>query len=145
MQKFFRLLLVEDDEERVTTFQSWLPDAVRLVRAPSARAALEIIQRDPGQVYGGVLLDHDLGQRALTEADQTLSGTQVARALIRYFSPDVPILVHSNNHTQVPALVRTLQAQGFWVTRIPYYSLTQEAFQAWLEEARALWADLTQT
>jgi hypothetical protein len=139
--RLFRLLLVEDDIGRVQDFRSWLPPWARLVWAQSAGQALGLIRRDRGRVYGGVLLDHDLGQRAMTADDESLSGTDVALALVEHFSIDIPILIHSTNQVQVPRVIRQLEDKGFWVTRMPFYDLTNAAFLAWLEEAHDLWEE----
>ncbi|MCU0834291.1 MAG: hypothetical protein MUC77_07630 [Chromatiaceae bacterium] len=140
--RFFRILLIEDDIERVQSVRTWLPPWARVVWAQSAGGALGLIRRDAGHVYGGVMLDHDLGQRAMTADDAALSGSDVALALIAHFSPDIPILVQSTNQVQVPRVVRQLEEQGFWVTRRPWYEMTEAAFLAWIEEARALWEEL---
>jgi hypothetical protein len=139
--RFFRLLLGEDNLGRVQDFRAWLPPWARLVWAQSAGQALGLIRRDRGRVYGGVLLDHDLAERAITEDDQSLSGSEVAIALIENFSADIPILIHSTNQVQVPRVVRQLEEAGFWITRIPYYHMTEEAFLAWLKEAHAIWEE----
>ena len=104
--RLFRLLLVEDDLGRVQEFRSWLPARVRLVWAQSAGAALGLIRRDRGHVYGGVLLDYDLNQRTITEDDETLSESDVTLALIVNFLIDTPILVHSMNWSQAPRVAR---------------------------------------
>jgi hypothetical protein len=62
-----------------------------------ADAALGLIQRDRGHVCGGVMLDHDLGERAMTGDDRPLSGSDVAPALIKHFSIDIPVLMHRTN------------------------------------------------
>ena len=108
---------------------------------PSAGSAIGLIRRDRCHVYGGVLLDHDLQQRAMTEDDESLSGSDVALSLIEHFSIDVPILIHSTNVVQVPQIHRQLEGRGFWVTRIPFYSLTEALFLDWLEEAREIWEE----
>lgn len=138
----FRLLLIEDDEGRERDFRTWLPPGVLLSWAQSAGTALGVIQRDAGHIWSGVLLDHDLAERARTEDDATLSGTDVALALMDHFSVDIPILIHSTNPVQAPRVARQLEEKGFWVTRIPYYHMTEDKFVAWVEEARAIWADL---
>jgi hypothetical protein len=140
--RFFRLLLIEDDVDRVQSVRTWLPPWARLVWAQSAGGALGLIRRDPGQVYAGVMLDHDLAQRAMTAEDAALSGSDVALALIAHFSPNIPILVHSTNQVRVPRVVRQLEEQGFWVTRLPWYEMTEAAFLAWIQEARELWEEL---
>lgn len=55
-----RILIVEDDDERVAKFRSWLPETMRIVHARSAGSAIGILQRDKGRVYAGIMLDHDL-------------------------------------------------------------------------------------
>jgi len=60
MQKSrIRILLVEDDNNRVNLIREWLPDDLYLVHAGSAGRALGIIQRDRG-AYAGIMLDYDL-------------------------------------------------------------------------------------
>lgn len=135
----FRLLVIEDNAERLKSFRAWTVGDLQIVWARSAGAALGLIQRDSGYVYGGVLLDHDLTELAITEADLGLSGTQVADALIQFFSPDVPILVHSTNIVQALRVVSRLEGAGFWVTHIPMHQLTRDAFACWTNEAKELW------
>jgi hypothetical protein len=140
--RVFRLLLIEDDILRVEDFRAWLPSWATLVWAQSAGSALGVIRRDTGRIYGGVLLDHDLEQRVMTVDDESLSGTDVALALVENFSTDVPILIHSMNHLKAPRVARQLEDRGFWVTRIPFYDLSEVRFRAWLEEARDIWEEL---
>lgn len=85
------------------------------------------------------MLDHDLAQRARTDDDLELSGTDVALVLMEHFCLDIPILVHSTNPIQASRVVRQLERKGFSVTHIPYYDLTERAFTDWMEEARGLW------
>lgn len=56
----FRTLIVEDDPERANILQDWLPDNVRPVVVTSAGKAMGVLARDRGNVYAGILLDHDL-------------------------------------------------------------------------------------
>jgi len=140
--RVFRLLLIEDDILHVEDFRAWLPAWATLVWAQSAGSALGVIRRDTGRVYGGVLLDHDLEQRVMTVDDESLSGTDVALALVEKFSTDVPILIHSMNHLKAPRVARQLEDRGFWVTRIPFYDFSEARFRAWLDEARDIWEEL---
>lgn len=138
----FRVLLIEDDIKRRHTFKNWLPDWARLVWAKSAGSAMGLIRRDAGRNYGAVLLDHDLVMRTITSEDNSLSGTDVAHALSRHFSIDIPILIHSINPARAPAIARLLDDKGFWVTRMPYDELTPSFFLEWLEEAHDIWLSL---
>lgn len=99
-----------------------------------------MIRRDHGHIYGGVLLNHDLAQRAMTEDDYSLSGTDVALALLEHFSIDTPMLIHSTNQVQVPRVVHQVENKGFYVTRIPFCEMTERALLTWLEEAYDLYA-----
>lgn len=108
----FRLLVIEDDEVREQQFRAWLPNDVLLRWAESAGTAVGVIRRDPGHVWSGVTLDHDLAPRARTEDDLGLPGIDVAWALMDHFSVDIPILVHSTNQVQAPRVVRQLERKG---------------------------------
>lgn len=135
---YLRLLIVEDNEERLECFRSWLPEDVRPVVATSAGRAIGIVQRDRGTVYAGILLDHDLVEQIVADGEQRFSGTHVTDAIITHVSVDVPILVHSMNFGRATAMVSKLEHAGFWVTRAPMSSLTQEKLGAWLEDVRAI-------
>jgi len=137
----FRILIVEDDPERADILQSWLPEGTRAVVVTSAGKALGLLTRDRGNVYAGILLDHDLQQQTAASSDLYLSGEQVAEAIIRYVAKDVPILVHSVNVQRAPVMVSKLEAAGFCVTRIPMDDLQKESLLEWLEHAREIWAD----
>jgi len=137
----FRILIVEDDPDRAATLQNWLPQDVRPVVVTSAGKAMGVLARDRGNVYAGILLDHDLQQQTAARSDLYLSGEQVAEAIIRYVAKNVPILVHSVNVQRAPVMVGKLEAAGFWVTRIPMDELQKEKLEAWLEDAREIWAD----
>jgi CheY-like chemotaxis protein len=139
LRPVFRLLVVEDDSERLDMFRSWVPSDVHIVWARSAGVAIGLIRRDSSADYGGVLLDHDLQQQVITPDDQDLSGSNVAQELImnKYF--DVPILVHSTNQRAAPRMVSQLRHSGFCVTHLPMYQLTQPLFREWVCEVKELW------
>ncbi len=137
----FRLLIVEDNEEREACFREWLPEDVRIVLARSAGQAIGAIERDAGAVYGGILLDYDLTEQCRTDTDKRLSGRHVVEAICRHVSRDVPILMHSMNLWQSPGMVERLRAEGFEVTRIPMRELTAEDLVRWVDEARGLWEE----
>lgn len=140
-EKVFRLLVIEDDTGRVEMLRNWLPERIKLVVAPSAGAAIGILKRDRGNVYGGIMLDHDLQQRAMTPMDKALSGTDVTQAIINTVSSDVPVLIHSMNSAGSSDMAAILQKAGFEVTRIPIDKLDREILTEWMEEAYGLWED----
>jgi CheY-like chemotaxis protein len=139
-----RLLLIEDNHERIRLIESWLPSDVRLVVASSAGRAiglLKTIKRNDGSPYAGLLLDHDLQDQIVTEVDRFLSGTNVLQFIIRHMPPDVPILVHSMNYRRAIDLVQKLRGAKFDVTRIPFAVLHQVNLTEWLNDVRDIWED----
>jgi CheY-like chemotaxis protein len=141
---FLRLLLIEDNQERIRLIESWLPSDVRLIVASSAGRAiglLKTIQRNAESPYAGILLDHDLQEQIVTENDQFLSGTNVLQFIIRNVPPDVPIMVHSMNFRRAIDLMQKLHRAGFEVTRIPFSELNQNNLIEWLNEVRDIWED----
>ena len=134
-----RLLVVEDNDDRVELFRAWLPDGFLLVHASSAGRALGILRRDRGTVYAGILLDHDLQGQAANDADRALSGTQVAELVAQNVDPRVPILVHSTNRTKGTSMVQALSAQGFDVEHQPMDELTRTAFLDWVRYVAEVW------
>jgi CheY-like chemotaxis protein len=140
VKQFFRILLIEDDNERVETFKAWLPDDVRLVHAGSAGRAIGILQRDRN-AYAGIMLDHDLRGQMVTEKDFSLDGIIVSKTIMANIPSVTPILIHSMNPADAPKMVLALSKSGFSVTRIPMSAITEEKFCEWLEEAREMWAE----
>ena len=62
-----RLLVVEDNEERIALFKQRIPEDVRVTWASSAGRAMRIIGLDAGRVYADMLLDHDLVDQNASE------------------------------------------------------------------------------
>jgi CheY-like chemotaxis protein len=133
-----RLLLVEDDPERITLFKAWSPPDVRLVVARGGGRALGLLERDPGRVYAGLLLDHDLPGQAVNDAERNVSGTQVAHCIQRYVDPDVPVLIHSMNPGGARRMAGFLATAGFDVSVIPMAKMTESHFLAWLDTVRSI-------
>lgn len=138
----FRILIIEDNPDRIHRFRSWLPVGVKIVAATRAGKALGVLQRDRGRVYAGILLDHDLQEQIATESDKYLSATNLLDALTINISNDVPILIHSMNPSCSPIMANRLDEAGFDVTRIPMAELSRGRFLKWIEEAREIWEDL---
>ncbi len=131
-----RILIIEDNTQREELLCSWVPPDVRTVIARSAGRAIGILERDRGRVYSGIVLDHDLQEKAATETDRYLSGQDLVDRIIRNVDRDVPILVHSVNASQGWIMAVRLQKQGFDVTHIPMSLLTAQAFAEWMGEVR---------
>ena len=141
LQKTIRILLVEDDPERIKLMQAWAPQTVRLISATSGGRALGIIERDRGVVYQGIMLDHDLDRQALLQSDFSVSGTAVVGSIIRNISPEVPVLIHSMNFGCAAVMTRRLEQAGFDVTRIPMSMMNKDDFLEWIEKVRENWSE----
>lgn len=144
MKHGYRILIIEDDNDRVEQFTAWLPGDVRLVHAGSAGRALGILQRDSG-AYAGIMLDHDLQGQIVTREDFLMSGSTVVSRLIEAvppaLRPDIPVLVHSMNPADAPRMVMRLTSAGFPVSRMPMSAMTKQYFLRWLDEVRDCWDD----
>jgi len=141
---FFRILIVEDNIARANMLKAWLPKDVRPVLVESAGKAIGLLKRDRGNVYAGIMLDHDLQESTITEADRYLTGKNVVDSIIQNIPNNVPILVHSVNVTQGPVMVKRLEKLNYCVTRIPMSELTFEKCSEWLVEVRELWEEFNE-
>jgi hypothetical protein len=135
-----RLLIIEDNADRIAQFKAWEPDDMHFVFATSPGTALGLIKRDKGLIYCGVCLDHDLQEQQVCQSEESFSGTQIAAALVQHFSYEIPILIHSMNETKASAMVKALTKADFYVTRIPMIHLTHQRFTNWLSEVRENWS-----
>ena len=139
--RFCRILLIEDDELRIETIQSWLPEDIRLVVARSAGRAIGTLRMDPPDTYAGVMLDRDLHQHATSTAELALSGTNLVGLIIQRVDLNAAVMVHSMNLAHAPSMVDQLNAAGFWTSYVPFVRLTREGFNNWVSEVRELWVD----
>ena len=134
-----RLLIIDDSQRRIEMLREWLPGDVHPVSVTSAGRALRMLDLDPGKVYAGILLDHDLGQQVVNDAEHGLTGRDVARRIALRVAPEIPVLVHSMNWLGSSAMQQALEAAGFSVTRIRFEELTRERLLDWLEDVRSEW------
>jgi CheY-like chemotaxis protein len=133
--------MVEDNPARIELLKSWLPEDIKAVITSSAGKALGVLKRDRGQVYSGILLDHDLQEQAVTATDLGLSGTDIVKSIAANVSRLVPVLIHSMNIERAQGMVEALEGWGFTVTRIPMDRLTNDAFLVWIGTIRTVWED----
>ncbi|AKS41378.1 cyclic-phosphate processing receiver domain-containing protein [Wenzhouxiangella marina] len=134
-----RLLVVEDNAERIARFERWMPPDVRVTFARSAGRAMRIIELDAGRVYAGMLLDHDLDDQNASDDELGLTGRHVVDRIIRHTDPDAAMLVHSINPGGARMMVRRLELAGFWVTRMPFPVLSEAKLRTWIDEIRSYW------
>lgn len=134
-----RLLVVEDNAERLALFERWMPDDVRVTWAPSAGRAMKIIELDAGGVYAGMLLDHDLVDQNASDAELGLTGRHVVDRIVRHIDPDAAMLVHSINPAGARMMVEKLESAGFWTTRVPFPQLGEARLCRWIDDIRSYW------
>ncbi len=134
-----RILLIEDNEDRIRLFRDWLKgSSFVLVEATSGGQAMGVLKRG-SQGVAGVCLDHDLNSRPRTQSDEWVSGSDVVNAIVANVPKWIPILVHSMNVTRAPQMVKRLQGAGFSATRIRMVALDQVRFLNWLNEVTDNW------
>ena len=134
-----RLLIIDDSPVRIDILRQWVPDDIHAVYTTSAGRAMKVLDLDPGTVYAGIMLDHDLGQQVAAEAEHDFTGMDVARRIVLRVPSDIPILVHSTSWSGAASMQHTLEAAGFPVNRIRFDDLTRERLLDWLEDVRAEW------
>ncbi len=138
-----RILLIEDDPERIARFRLWLngSDFV-LIEASSGGRAAGILRKGMTTGIAGICLDNDLEKQPVTEADLRLSGSALVGAIITSVPRRVPILIHSMNAEKPVGMERALKGAGYSVTRIRMFALTRDLFQRWLELVGDNWEDM---
>lgn len=135
-QRPLLILVVEDHEHRVRRFEGWSPPGFRLLWARSAGVAIGMIKRDPGRVYDGIMLDHDLTDQNITDHDRLFNGRDVVKGVIQHIDDDVPVFVHSANVSGGPHMRHTLEGAGFDVEQLAMGSVTANRYRSWLEKVR---------
>lgn len=135
-----RILLIEDDPERIATFREWVGTDFVLIEASSGGRALGILKKGTTGI-AGLALDNDLEKQCLTDSDYRLSGSGLISTITQSVPRSVPVLIHSMNTQMPPSMERSLKSAGFSVTRTRMVALTRELFHRWLEEVRDNWDD----
>lgn len=137
-----RILLIEDDPERIATFRAWLTGTEFVqIEASSGGRALGILRKGMTEGIAGICLDNDLEKQPMTDIDHRMSGSGLISALTQSVPRSVPVLIQSMNAQMPPSMERSLKSAGFSVTRIRMVALTRELFHQWLEEVRDNWED----
>ncbi len=138
-----RILLIEDNAERIALIREWLVDTdYVLIEASSGGRAKGILRKGGTAGIAGVMLDHDLEQQPITPTDLLMSASHLMDSIVFSIPKTVPILIHSMNSTKPPHMEKRLKAEGYSVTRIRMAILTKENFGEWLQDVRDNWEDM---
>ena len=129
----FRLLLIEDNKQRIEKFRRWLPQNTTLVTATSGGQALGLLKRVERGEYAGIMLDHDLREQIKIAGEFALSGSDMVDIIIQSFKREIAVLVHSQNPGGARSMSERLDQAGFWVTQIPMHLLSSSDFPSGLK------------
>ena len=88
-----KILIVEDDQQRIDWFEREFKDADVVV----VKEAEDGIREVEATKYDVIFLDHDLGGRAFVESHDPNTGFQVALAIVKSPNKNTPIVIHSWN------------------------------------------------
>lgn len=137
-----RLLLIEDNAERITRFREWLVGTQFVViEASSGGRAKGLLRKGWTDGIAGIMLDHDLEQQPVIPSDLTLSASNLLNSIVPSIPRSIPILIHSMNVDKPPQMQKHLQSSGFSVPRIRMSDLTRESFHEWLQDVMDNWED----
>lgn len=137
-----RLLLIEDSAHRIEAFSEWLAGSeFVLVVCRSGGQAMGMLSKGGTEGIAGLMLDHDLTDATITEADQRLSTTNVVPLIVANIRRNTPVLIHSHNPGHAAKMHLRLEAARMQVTRTPFAKLTRQTFTRWLVEVRDYWED----
>lgn len=137
-----RLLLIEDNVERIAQFRNWLDETeFVLIEASSGGRAKGILRKGATDGIAGIMLDHDLEQQPVIENDLKMSSSHLMNAMLLTIPRFVPVLIHSMNISKPIHMERQLKSAGFSVTRINMDNLTRSSFHEWLQDVRDNWDD----
>lgn len=138
-----RILLIEDNAERIALIREWLIGTeFVLIEASSGGRAKGILRKGSTGGIAGVMLDHDLDQQPMTPTDLLMSASNLMDSIIFSVPKWVPVLIHSMNASKPPHMEKRLKAEGYSVTRIRMAILTKENFSEWLQDVRDNWEDM---
>jgi CheY-like chemotaxis protein len=125
-----RVLIVEDDPERMVGFNKWfLPEGDKIFWAKTAAAGIEALGFD---TFDLVMLDHDLADAHYMNIEHTAeaaanfalehTGQDVARHIAAMDNPPPFVFVHSWNPTGAIAMENILKDAGIRTFRSPFGS-----------------------
>jgi CheY-like chemotaxis protein len=119
-----RILILEDDPNRMEIFRDAFKDRHEIVHVDNARVCIDFLKNDNPDV---LFLDHDLGGQTYVAESDANTGSEVVRFLTsnacRWAGP---IVVHSCNTIAAQAMEHDLRMAGYNKThRIPFTTLVQ--------------------
>ena len=86
-----KILLLEDNDERIQQFKDWIPS---LDIAITAEEAINLLKANK---YDLIFLDHDLGGKVFVDSSEFNTGYTVARYMRENLILSGMVIVHSHN------------------------------------------------
>ena len=124
-----RILILEDDDNRIATFTKTLGGSHCLHIVKEAADAITILQTETeeGRPYDVLFLDHDLGNETMVDMKEKNTGSEVVRWLVRtdLLLEQPYIFIHSLNTPAARVMERNLKYNDrfIFVHRIPFTRL----------------------
>ena len=87
------ILILEDDQTRVVSFQKWFKEDDVTV-TDSSDKAISLLEETK---FDLIMLDHDLGGRHYVASEEYDTGFRVAKAIPDSINKDTRIIIHSHN------------------------------------------------
>ena len=114
-----KILILEDDENRVATFVKHLPIWLDVTYVTTAEAAIEHLSTEEFSV---VFLDHDLGGEVYVDPSNPNTGSGVVRWMLENVETvhDPDIIIHSMNTPAAQPMEKDLTDEYEFVWRIPF-------------------------
>ena len=111
------ILFLDDDIERIKIFKSHYP------WCDVATTTEECIEKLKSSKYDFVFLDHDLDGKTYCNSDDTDTGAEVARWIVKNKPQIGNIIVHSYNNIGAEYMTQLLREHEYNSMKIPFFYL----------------------
>jgi CheY-like chemotaxis protein len=86
-----RILLVDDNADRIETFRDWLASTEFVaIEASSDGRAMGVLRKGMTEGIAGHCLDHDIDNQPVTDTDLLLSGSHLIEAIVTSLPRSTP-------------------------------------------------------
>ena len=118
-----KILIVEDDSERISTFMTLFKDH-DVMAVNTARAAKDLVEKIKFDV---IFLDHDLGNKVFVDSNDANTGMQVAKYIEGTCNMDSRFIVHSWNPEGARNIESYLKSMGCRLVEVKMFGMFDSA------------------
>lgn len=136
----FRLLLVEDNQDRIDKIHTWLPVNFELVIAANVDQAVELLKQNNVNTFGAFMLSLDIYKLSSISSDLIPPNSSLEVNLALKLAKDSSVLVISNDIGLSNLIGQGINNAGFDVTSIPFENFEKGKFLTWAINAYMNWA-----